>query len=449
MKHEPFTAPELGFCVTAKKLLTGVLVSLAVGGAVVMVATGHTKMAKSPPMVVCASRLTPSLSAQALAQSIVDAPDGSTVCLTSGVYPTIDVTGALHRAYVTIRPVIGGTVTVAGMEVRNSSFLRFQGLRMSEGFNMRDGSTAASHDYQFVGNIFENAVYGIVLYGGSGPIRNVRIEHNSMRNIDFPGAACNPGYAGGQAVTLYYAEGVRIAHNKFKEISWHYIQGASAGPSGATVEYNLFEGPIQADRIGCTHLNVWQIWQGGINDTFSNNVVLGEPGRPAAVTPILFETGPGGRDCTVTMKHTIVSNNLFVDDATAYSIQIMTTQGLTVTHNTIVGSTYGTLVDKGPGCADGANYQITHNIDVQNRGNRGRSPDISLGGCRAVCTFDYNVSSDASAAAARGAHHRVIRWWPTWVTTSWNQLTESSVPAGYYVPKRLRLAAGYRPHDSG
>jgi hypothetical protein len=401
-----------------------------------------------PHRVVCGKTVYPSLPAREIARVIVEAADGETVCLAAGSYPEITVLGAAHHRYVTVRPA-GAGVTVAGIEVRDSSFLRFEGLHMSEGFNMRDTPAVASHDYQFIDDSVENAAYGIVLYGGSGPIRNVRIEHNHMRNIDFPGPACNnPGYAGGQAVTIYYAEGVRIAHNVFKEVSWHYIQGGGAGPGGVTVEHNLFEGPIPADRSACTHLNVWQIWQGGVNDTFSNNVVLGAVGHPAAITPILFETGPGGSVCTDTMRGTTISNNLFVDDAAAYSIQVMTTAGLTLTHNTVVGSTYGTIVYRSPGCPSGSNYDIGYNIDVENRGNAGRSADISLGGCRGHCAFHHNVSGDASAARAPGARHRVIYWRPNWLTTSWNPLLRHSPPPGYYVPRHLRISAGYRPSGS-
>ena len=408
--------------------------------------SASTPQRDRPRPVVCGKTVYPSEPADEIASAIVRASDGETVCMASGSYPAITVLSASHHAYVTIRPVsASASVTVAGMEVRDSSFLRFEGLHMSEGFNMRDLPTAASHDYQFIADSFENAAYGIVLYGGSGPIRKVRIEGNYMRNIDFPGSACASGYAGGQAVTLYYAEAVTIAHNIFKEVSWHYIQGGSAGPGGVKVEHNLFEGPIPADRSACTHLNVWQIWQGGVNDTFSDNVVLGTAGHPAAITPILFETGPGGGVCADAMTGTTISNNLFINDAAAYSIQVMTTTGLTLTHNTVVGSTYGTIVYKTPGCPAGSDYDVRFNIDVQNRGNSGRSPDMSLGACRGRCLFDHNVSSDASAARAPGARHSVGYWRPNWIMTSWDTSVGHPPPPGYYVPRRLRVPAGYRP----
>jgi hypothetical protein len=440
--------------VSARRLIPLLLLLGGTVAAIVVLSAGDhagntsasTPLRDRPRPVVCGKTVYPSEPVDEIAKAIVGAADGNTVCMAAGSYPVITVLGASHHAYVTIRPAGANTsVTVAGMEVRDSSFLRFEGLHMSEGFNMRDSQSAASHDYQFIADSFENAAYGIVLYGGSGPIRKVRIEGNYMRNIDFPGAACDSGYAGGQAVTLFNAEDVTIAHNVFKEVSWHYIQGGGAGPGGVRIEHNLFEGPIPADRVACTHLNVWQIWQGGVNDTFSDNVVLGTPGHPAAITPILFETGPGGSVCADAMSATTISNNLFVDDAAAYSVQVMTTAGLTLTHNTVIGSTYGTIVYKTPGCPPGSDYDVRYNIDALNRGNAGRSPDMSLGACRGHCQFEYNVSSDGTAARAPGARHSVVYWRPNWFTTSWGSLVEHSPPAGYYVPRRLRVAAGYRP----
>jgi hypothetical protein len=423
-----------------------------VGHAVRVVVTatnpgGSTSVSSAPTVPVvaasggsCTTTVTPSTGVGTIASDIVSAANGATICLASGSYPALDVAGAAHTAYVTVRPAVGATASVAGMEVADSSFLRFEGLHMSEGFNMRDASTSASHDYQFIENTFENDAYGIVLYGGSGPISKVLIERNYMRNVDFPGESCSkPTYAGGQAVTLFNAEGVTIVDNTFKEVSWHYIQGGSQGPEGVTVEHNLFEGPIQADRLACTHLNVWQIWDGGEDDVFRDNVVRGEPGHPAAITPVLFETETSSGTCTGTMSNSTVSNNLFVDDAAAYSIQVMTTRGLTVTHNTVVGSNYGTIVYNEEGCPSGSDYDVANNIDVAN--NAGS--DMSLGGCEGACTFEYNVSEDSSVERAPETHHFLTDWTPTWITTSWNPATEATPPAGYYIPTGLPFAAGY------
>jgi hypothetical protein len=389
----------------------------------------------------CTTTVTPAAGASAVANDIVSAHDGDTVCLAGGSYPFIAIAGATHGAYVTVRPAPGATATVAGMEVRNSSFLRFEGLRMTEGFNMRDSSTGASHDYQFIGNIFEAPLYGIVLYGGSRPVKKVLIEGNYMRRVHLEKpeveGKCSAGYAQGQDVTMYYAEGVRIAHNTFKEAAWHYIQGGSEGPEGVDVEHNLFEGHI---LMNCSHLNIWQIWGGGENDTFKDNIALGENGQQAATDGVIFENGAGSVECNVKMKNSVIENNLFVNAATSYELQIYTTEGATIKNNTVVGSEWGTALLT-EHCGAGSNYTMTHNIDVEDKGT---GNDFNFGACTGTCTFDYNVSQDKSASST----HSVTSWAPKWVTTSWNSTTEPK-PTGYYIPVGLIFEAGYTGAGAG
>jgi hypothetical protein len=232
---------------------------------------------------------------------------------------------------------------------------------------------------------------------------------------------------------MYYAEGVTIAHNTFKEAAWHYIQGGSQGPEGVNVEHNLFEGHIM---MNCSHLNLWQIWGGGENDTFKDNIALGENGQQAATDGVIFENGAGSVECNVKMKNSVIENNLFINAATSYELQIYTTEGATIKNNTVVGSEYGTALLT-EHCGAGSNYTMTHNIDVEDKGN---GNDFNFGACTGTCTFDYNVSQDKSASSA----HSAINWAPKWVTTSWSSLTEPTPPTGYYIPTGLPIEAGYK-----
>ncbi len=395
----------------------------------------------------CTVTDTASMSASTIANSIVSVADGGIVCLAGGSYPFIHVVGAAHKAYATVRPVAGATATVEGMEVANSSFLRFEGLRMTEGFNMRDSSTGAGHDYQFIENTFESPLYGIVLFGGSGPIKKVLIEGNYMHyvHLDNPevNGKCSAGYAQGQDVTIDNAEGVTISHNTFNEAAWHYIQGGGDGPEGVDVEHNLFEGKI---LMACSHLNLWQIWAGGENDTFKSNVAMGQ-GRgmknglseEAATDGVIFENGAGSVECGTTMKNSVIENNLFVNAATSYELQIYTTEGATIKNNTVVGSEWGSALLT-EHCGAGSNYTMTHNIDVEDQGSGG---DMSFGACSGTCLFDYNASEDTSANQA-GSTHYTTKWSPKWTTTAWNPAIEATMPAGFYVPTGLSTEAGYK-----
>jgi hypothetical protein len=410
------------------------------GGSASQASAPTALVAARPPS--CTTTLAAGTSATVIADTIASAADGSTICLANGSYPSIHVIDAAHSSYVTIRPAPEATATIAGMEVRDSSFLRFQELTMTEGFNMRDtASYPGSHDYQFIENRFEEPLYGIVLYGGSGPVRKVLIEGNYMHGVHLekPEVAgkCSAGYAQGQDVTMYYAEGVTIALNTFKEAAWHYLQGGSAGPEGVQVEDNLFEGHVM---MACSHLNLWQIWDGGENDTFSGNVAIGEGAgdRAAATDGLIFENGAASSECATGMTNTVIENNLFVHAASSYEIQVYTTHGLNVKNNTVVGSEYGTLLGT-EFCGPGSDYDVTHNINVENYGT---TPDFSFGDCTGTCVFDYNVSDDTSARQA-GATHYVINWIPNWTTTDWNPASEAAPPAGYYLPSGLPIEAGY------
>ncbi len=398
-------------------------------------ASGSAAQSSSPTVAVpgsglgevCTETLT---TASNVSAALANAKPGSTVCLSAGEYAQIKLNNINPGDYVTLESSPGETATVAGAQVTNSSFLRFKGLRMTAGFNMYDTGGVASHDYQFVGNTIGNTAYGIVIDGNSAPIYNVLIQGNYMHDLDFPGSSCTspgPGYAGGQAVTIYDGDGVTVSHNTFRSISWHYIQGGGTA-RGMIVDHNLFEGPIPADRLNCTHLNVWQIWSGGSNDTFSNNIVRGSPGSPAAVTPIMFETGPGGGTCADSMSNTTITNNLFYDDATAYSIQVLTTTGMTVTNNTVIGSEYGVWVGRSDTCGAGSTYNVSRNVIVENRGG---SQNLAMGECRSGCVFDYNVTQDSSAKA-NGAEHYVIGWSPSFANTT------------SYEPVGLPFTAGYQ-----
>jgi hypothetical protein len=415
-----------------------VVVAGAVG--VGLFATSNSGVKTSAIRVGCSTTVNPQQPAATIAKIVADAQDGATICMSSGSYPFIHVVGAAHGAYVTVRPAAGATATVAGVEVANSSFLRFMGLHMTEGFNMRDAAgEPASHDYQFIGNTFEEPLYGIALLGAATPIKKVLIEGNYIHYVHLAEpekeGKCNAGYAAGQDVSMYYAEGVTIAHNIFRGAELHYLQGGGAGPEGVTVDHNLFEGRIY---LQCSHLNLWQIWSGGANDTFTNNIAIGEPGQEAATDGLIFENGRSSRECGDTVTNSVIEDNLFVDAASSYEIQLYTAHGARISHNTVVGSQYGTALLT-ESCGAGSNYTMTHNIDVEDGGS---GSDLSFGACTGACTFNENVSEDESAQAD-GASRSVIKWSPAWKATAWNPEAKATPPAGYYIPTGLSISAGY------
>ncbi len=370
---------------------------------------------KLPPVVVppaptltCTTTLGPGAN---LAAAIDGAGPGAVICLQTGDYPKISLSHSYHSGYVTLQAAPGATPTVAGLYAVGVSFLRVQGLKMTAGIDIRSDG----HDLQLIGNDIGNADFGIAVdqYSPSPPITGILIEGNFIHDLDRECAT--PAYATGQGVTLSGGEAL-IAGNTFQTIPEHYIQGGD----NTVVDGNVFQGP----RLSCpnAHLNIWQIWSGGRNDAFINNVM--RPGMHTS-NSIMFETGPGGANPSDTLSNITISNNLFDHETDTYSIQECQTNGLTITNNTIVGSTYGLWARNCSGT--GSSYDISRNIVVQ---NAGRTPEIQLDGCAGTCTFDYNVTDDGSADQA-GSTHYVIHWNPQWQDTTWYQPIGLSFQSGF------------------
>ena len=405
-----------------------------------------------------------------LASAIIAAPDGAVICLNSGNYANFFVNGATHKSYVTVQPAPGADpVLSGGGRLADTSFLKFQGLKITAELDIADGSSGASHDIQFINDDIS---------GDSGPriapyqnniITNLTFEGNYIHDIEAPGISYDPATqtcsgsasTNGQAITLGGADNVVIKNNIFKSAAWHYIQGGGSGPGGVLVDHNLFTGPQPANTLNCAHMNVWQIFGGGSNDTFSNNVVVASTAQgtaPVASNSLMFENGPAGSVCTTTMDHTFVNNNLFVDENGSFEFQLMTSTDLTVTNNTIVGSAYGTIVARSDICGNSTNVTETNNIVTNNTNG---SFNFGFGGCTvsaaaatlptfpAQCLTDYNVSQDKTAGTLPGTTHFVANWTPSWRNTTWAPGGfapggHSAPPAGYYQPSGLPFSAGYQ-----
>lgn len=379
-------------------------------------------------------------SADDIAQAIGSAHNGDAICLGTGSYPAIDVSHVQHTSYVTVEPAPGATVAVDGVQTDSDTFLRFQGLNLTAGVNMI-GPGAASHDLQFVDNNVGHTTYGFVINGTDAPIRNVLIEGNAIHDLDFSGPSA--GYAGGQGITVYFGADIVVSDNRFWANSWHYIQCGTC--DDMVVDHNMFTGP--SNMHAGAHLNVWQIWAGSADDSFSNNEVIGSPDAPIAAGAILWESGPGGATLSDGYTHMTISNNLFVDEDSATTVDVAGATGLTVTNNTIVGSTFGLLIRGRCTCAagldtPGTGYNISNNIVVRDASDGARfrvfCPDSGFCG-------DGNVSDDDSARTAfPGSLHSVTNWIPRWTSTAWSP-GNGEPSSGFYRPVGLPSSVGYQP----
>jgi len=415
----------------------------------------------------------------AIKNALVEDMAGEVICLKSGTFLMETASGKnpadqsqKRTGYVTIRPAPAAEPVVEGAgpgtwNIGFDSYLRFEHLRFIEGLNVEDTTNGRREGYRCSGHIeilhdtFEEPHTGFRAYGS--PCRgeyynHIKIEWNyfhdpKLNSVGKEGreGECSSGVESGQSVTIA-GEGVTIAHNTFYEAQWHYIQGGGNGPEGMRVESNLFAG---MDPYECTHLNIWQIFGSATNNYFRNNIVVGrgtghkvgpfKNGTQLASTDILeFENGAGASECNVKIKNTYIENNLFVD--AGGNSQLWTMEGATTNYNTIVNlesyfaTGLGTVAEGH--CGPSTNLTATHNIAAT-------LGPLTMGEVTGSSTFDYNVTTGASANA-NGSLHYVVDWSPAWETTTWpvfEELTKGvhfpRPPTGYYKPVGLTFAAGY------
>ena len=358
----------------------------------------------SPASVHCSKTLRAGAN---VGQAISAARGGATICLREGDYGPIEAGDLRKSPPVTVRSLPGGRARVKGAELLDPSGLRFIALRFTEGI----GISPSASNIRILGNEISghNGIYLFGDYRIGKRVENVLIQGNDIHDIDYSGTQ-ETGYG-------YGIEGVgdvrhmTIRDNTIRSTASDYIQ--SATPVHWVVDHNTFLGP---SLLGSheDHQDLWQIFGGGEDITFTNNVARDTETQES----LLFQEGA--------FSDVVIENNLFDHDSRGYTCQIYQSSGLVFRDNTIVGSHWGCLFRDLSSSPPGSGYQVDHNIFADTEA----SVDVSTEGRAAGWgTYDYNVSSDGSASGA----HSVRNWTPTWID------------ATNFVPAGLPFTAGYRP----
>ena len=341
-----------------------------------------------------------------VADAISQAAGGDVICL-EGSYGNISVEGAHKSPPVTIRSGPNGRATVDGISLTDPSGLRFVGLGITSGTTVTPSAT----NIQFLDNDI-TGVAGIYMFGDyriGDQISDVLIEGNNIHDLDYSGSQ-ETGFG-------YGIEGVgdvrnmTIRANTIKSPASDYIQSAS--PINWVVDHNTFLGPSLLGEHE-DHQDLWQIFGGGENIVFTNNVARNTETQES----LLLQEG--------TFANVDVENNLFDHDSSGYTCQIYQSAGLIFRSNTILGSHWGCLFRDLANSPPGSGYEVDHNIFVGTEASLDISEEGRAGEWGA---YDFNVSSDASAEGS----HSVRNWSPSWLD------------ATNYVPQGLAFSAGYRP----
>ncbi|HET9591792.1 MAG TPA: right-handed parallel beta-helix repeat-containing protein [Solirubrobacterales bacterium] len=354
------------------------------------------------------SACTQTLSAGAnLSNAISAASGGAVICLNTGSY-SFSVSKANKSSMVTVKAAAGASPTVGYSMLNQATNLRFEGLKFTGGLEaLGPSSKLQIVDNEFTGPFGFHANGQDASYGTA--VTDVLIEGNNIHNLDYSGTQ---GTANGYGVTA--SNGVArftIRDNTIKSPASDYIQFAS--PETATIDHNTFLGP---SLLGShqDHQDLVQIFGGGQNITFTNNVARNTETQES----LLFQEGM--------FTNVVIENNLFDHDSRGYTCQLYQSKGMIFRNNTVVGSHWGCLFRDLSTASAGSGYQIDHNVFV----GTAEGSDVSTEGrAGSWGVYDYNVSEDGSASGS----HSIRNWKPSWVDTT------------AYTPLGLSFTAGYRP----
>jgi hypothetical protein len=342
-----------------------------------------------------------------LSTAVSSAAGGAVICLSSGSY-SVNVTRANKSSMVTVKPAAGAAATLGYSMLNQATNLRFQELKFTGGIE----ALGPASNLQFVDNEFVGpfGFHGNGQEQSSGTeVTDVLFDGNYLHDLDYTG---NQGTANGYGLTA--SNGVSrftVTNNTIKSTASDYLQFAS--PNTVTIDHNIFLGPSLLGSHA-DHQDLVQIFGGGRNVTFTNNVARNTQTQES----LLFQEGA--------FSNVVIENNLFDHDSRGYTCQLYQSTGLVFRGNTVVGSHWGCLFRDLASSPAGSGYQIDHNVFT----NTAEGSDVSTEGrAGSWGAYDYNVSEDGSASGS----HSVRNWSPSWSdTTSYN-------------PLGLPFAAGYRP----
>jgi hypothetical protein len=317
------------------------------------------------PRVSSAQTCSQTLNAGAdVASAISSAAAGSTICLNSGSYGQVTVSGITKSSTVTIRSATGTGASLSGFSIAGVSHLTFSSLQLPGGLDI-DSSGGASNNLSILNSQFAGSQLIVNTTGNTNA--NILIDGNTF------GGYNSTGFEG--TITVWRNpptgnnNGVTISHNTFNGAGCGDGINVTGGANGITVgPGNTFQ---NYQQNSCSvHVDSFQLVDGS-NITITGNYFTKDT--------IFLGIYDGGSNLTVT-------NNVFnTGDSGVQNFQIGGVTGMTFTHNTIKNSTMAIGTKTG----DTPNNQWTVQNNIYDN-----SPLIDAGdqpGCNTNCTFSFNM----------------------------------------------------------
>jgi hypothetical protein len=188
-----------------------------------------------------------------LSRAVAAAPSGATVLVRAGTYGELSATGGARSGTVLFRAAPGEAVSVEGLDLESTGFLRFEGFRLRG-----QVSLSGVHDVGVVGN--DISPEGVMVRGS----RDVLVEGNFIHDVRRDGGCPSaPSVGNGYAVWLNEMGDVRsvrvtIRGNRIAGVPNDAIQTGST--DDLLIEGNDVSG---VDAVSCgDHSDVLQIVEG-------------------------------------------------------------------------------------------------------------------------------------------------------------------------------------------
>lgn len=297
-----------------------------------------------------------------VASAVSSAATGSTICLNSGNYGSINLNNIARSGYVTIRSASAKGASIAP-QLGNTKYVRLESLTISSDVVQNSCSTHV----QWVNNDF--AGRGLTLTNSGCGNLDTLIDGNSFTNFSVGG-----GYEG--RLSLVYGSGITITNNFFGN------GGASdgiqlvGGVSNVNISKNTFSGILES-LCGSVHCDAIQLYGAGTGIVIDKNYFTNGD---------TFIMAPDGSD-SVTL-----TNNVFDGASTSYpgKIQMGSAKNPRFEHNIVINTNAG-FNSKTGGTA-------TTNAIVKNNILIGGQFDTWYGGGCSNCTFTRNLFNAASNA---------------------------------------------------
>ena len=321
--------------------------------------------ASQAAVAACDQTLSPGAN---LASAVSSAPNGSTICLNSGSYGTVDLFKIARTGFVTVQSTSAKGASIYP-RIGNSHYIRLSNLTLKGALQ-----NSCSKNIQWINNNVTGSIT-ITNYNCSGSLATV-LDGNTFAAINKD----QGGYDG--RLSLLYGSGITVTNNTFGPGGT--ADGIFLGGNVSNVNIgpgNTFTG-IRQENCGTAHCDSVQGYGAGSGIVITGN--LFEKGD----TFIMMPDGSSG----VTVK-----NNVFNGAGVAYvdKIQFGSASNPVFQHNTLVN--VRASFDSKPSRAATSNALAENNVMAA-----GSSFKTSNGSGCSSCTFRYNLYNSSANAIGSG-----------------------------------------------